>query len=113
MQQATWKPASTIFSGATQAALALKGRRVRTAAALAGAPLYDPINPRSGRTVDLAAGREGFVANAIDDRVLVAFGADPHQTLQSLEMLTRLPLGSFIVVPVNWPTFRFQFLIQA
>ena len=54
MQTTTWRPVSTIFFGGTQAALALKGRRVRTAVAMTRFPLYDPINPRNQRMVDLA-----------------------------------------------------------
>lgn len=60
---------------------------------------------------DLTAGREGFVAKTMDNHILVAFSADPQQTPQSLETLTRQPFGSFIVVPVNWPTFRLRFSI--
>jgi hypothetical protein len=112
MQPTAWTSAAAIFFGGTQAALALKGRRVRTAAALNGFPIYDPVNPRSQRTVNLAAGCEGFVANAIDDRILVALSADPSKVPQSLEELMKFPLGGFIVVPLNWPTFRLQFSIQ-
>ena len=112
MQLTAWTSAAAIFFGGTQVALALKGRRVRTVTALNGFPLYDPVNLHSQRTVSLASGREGFVANAIDDRILVAFSADPSQMPQSLEKLMHLPLGGFIVVPVNWPTFRLQFSIQ-
>ena len=82
---------------------------MRTVTALNGFPVYDPVNLRSQRTVNLAGGRDGFVANAIDDRILVAFSADPSQTPQSLEVLTRQALGSFIVVLVKSPTFRYQF----
>jgi hypothetical protein len=78
---------------------------VRTAAALTGFPLYDPINPRSQRTVDLSVGREGCVANALDDRILVAFSAEPQQTPPSLETLMRQPHGRFVAVAVNWPIF--------
>ena len=79
---------------------------------LSGFPFYDPINSRSRRTVDLVGGREGFVANAMDERILIAFSADPQQTPPSLEMLTRQPVGSCVDVPVNWPTFRLQFSIR-
>jgi hypothetical protein len=112
MQPTAWTSAAAIFFGGTQAALALKGRRVRTAAALNGFPLYNPINPKNQRTVDLVVGREGFVANTVADRILVTFSADPQQIPPNLEALMRQPHGRFIIVTVNWPTFRLQFSIQ-
>ena len=59
MASVTWRSAASVFAGCTQAALALKGHRIRLISALSGFPVYDSINPQSQRTVDLAPVRAG------------------------------------------------------
>ena len=107
----TWKPASSLFLGGTEQIKALKGRKVRPQMALQGALVYDPIHNRDDRFT-VHAGMIGFVANPHPSRadLLIAFSMTPSSNAGSLDALVRT--GTFKVVVVNEPTFKFHFEVE-
>jgi hypothetical protein len=78
-----WRPASTVFWGGTQEALALKGRKVKNRVALLSSPLYDPISHKDERR-DILANTIGLLVNAIGDELLVAYPQIPGMVLPNL-----------------------------
>jgi hypothetical protein len=105
----TWKPVAAVFHGGTQQLTALKGKRVRTKSALLSARVYDPVH-HSQTTTSIALGSIGFVANPLEDNILIAFAKQPSAQYASLEALSRG--NAFIVIVVNAPTFKAQFDIE-
>jgi hypothetical protein len=105
----TWKPASAVFPGGTQAIKALVGARVRNRVPLGSVPLFDPIH-NTHATIGLSAGTVGFIANPVGANLLIAIPSLPGPAPTSLAQLQRT--GQFRVVTVNEPTFKHQFEVE-
>ena len=105
----TWKPASAVYPGGTQAIKALVGARVRLRGHLHSAPLFDPIH-NTHATIALSPGTVGFVANPAGANLLIAISSLPGPAPTSLAQLQRT--GHFKVVVVNEPTFKHQFEVE-
>jgi hypothetical protein len=105
----TWKAVSAVFQGGSQQINALRGKRVRTKAALSSARVYDPVYNRQ-ETTDVQRGAVGFVSNPLADELLIAFPKQEHTQSGSLEALMRNCM--FYVVVINGPTFKDQFDVE-
>jgi hypothetical protein len=107
-----WKNTSTMFSGGTNEARALKGRRVRTIRAMKSATVHltDPTR-QVGPLVNIPARAEGFVGYVPEYGLHLITIAFPKSGTggTSLEDLMR---RSADVFHVDWQTFRSNFEID-
>ena len=105
-----WKSASAVFQGGTAQVLALKGKRVRARAALQGIQL-NVVEGNPPQTADVPLGSVGLIANPSGADILIAMPKALGVSVTTLDALTRS--GAFMVVRVNWSTFREQFEVEA
>jgi len=107
-----WKNAATIFSGGTNEARALKGRRVRITETMRSATVHltDPTR-QVGPLVNIPARTEGFVGYVPEYGLHLITIAFPKSATRatSLEDLMR---QSADVIQVDWQTFRSNFEID-
>jgi hypothetical protein len=106
-----WKPAKDHFRGGTDAAMALKGKKVRAIKAMNFSTSYLGEGMGPGQAVHVKAGTVAVVGSVPPkhmDHLLVAVPRTP----QSNPSLASLMLGSFDSLLVNWPTFRSNFEID-
>lgn len=106
-----WKPVSEVFSGGSNEAKMLIGKRINVRYPITEYA-YDTVNPRRiGEKVVLAINTQGFISGVPEDNFHKIHLAFPR-TGPAPESLAQLARKPFFVFRVDWETLRRMFSIE-
>jgi hypothetical protein len=104
-----WRAAALLFTGGTEEAKRLTGKKVRALARLMTNEFMGRSEPPGG-VVSIAPGTVGFVGYPYDDWIVIGF---PKAGRPLPASLAQLSSGRSFSIRCNWATFRQQFELES